>query len=140
MEENKIDYDTAAKDFENWCDANDIDYDVAGMNAEDKEDFEPLKERIIKEIRKGSAIIDGENIEYTLSNKYEGKMSGMKVKIQHPTGAVFTGMDGYKDTQKMHQLHGSMSAMTGLDVGVFAKMRIRDWKFFQAVLQLFLSV
>lgn len=140
MSEIKIDNVTAVKDFESWCDAVGIDYDESSMSSEDQKGFVDLKNRIVKAIQEGSCVVDGDKIEYTLGNRYEGQMAGMKIIVGMPTGRVFLGMDGYKDTQAIHKLHGAMSALTGFDVGFFAKMNIKDWKFFQSVLTLFLAV
>ena len=62
------------------------------------------------------------------------------MKIGAPSGAIYSGMDGYKETQNVHRLNGAMSAMTGLDVGIFPKLDLRDYSFFKAVVQLFLSI
>lgn len=137
----KISKETANKDFESWADAIGIEYDTDGMNSEDKVAFERLKNPIIKAITDGRCIVDGNKLEYTIEKceKAEG-LIGRKVKIDAPSGAIYTGMDGYKDTQHVHSLNGAMSAMTGLDVGIFPKLDIRDYSFFKAVVQLFLSI
>jgi len=136
--ENKLTEELALTEYTNWCEANGIEYDEAGMSDDEKKDYEGLKNRIVKAIQQGKAVVDGDNIIYTLSN-YEGNMDGMKINVSAPTGKVFLGMDGYKETQQMHRMHGAMSALTGLDIGVFAKLKLGDWRFFQSVLTLFLS-
>lgn len=137
--EDKITKEMAEEEFKNWCEANELDCDETSMNEEDKSAFEPLKNRIVKAIQKGVAVIDGDVIEYTLSEKYEGSMAGMKIKINPPTARLFSGMDGYKDTQMIKKLQGAMSALCGIDIGVFSKMTIPDWKFFQSVCVLFMN-
>lgn len=137
----KITKETANKDFEKWADANRIDYDMDGMNSEEKSDFERIKAPIIKAIRDGRCVVDGACLEYTIETcaRAEG-LIGKKVKIDTPSGAIYTGMDGYKETQNVHRLNGAMSAMTGLDVGIFPKLDAWDYSFFKAVVQLFLSI
>lgn len=137
----KISKEVANKDFESWADAIGIDYDTDGMNSEDKADFEKLKNPIIKAITDGRCVVDGNKLEYTIERceKAEG-LIGRKVNIDAPTGAIYTGMDGFKETQNVHRLNGAMSAMTGLDIGIFPKLDIRDYSFFKAVVQLFLSI
>lgn len=137
--ENKISKEMAEEEFKNWCEANELDCDETSMNEEDKAAFEPLKNRIVKAIQKGVVVIDGDTIEYTLSGKYEGSMAGMKIKINSPTARLFSGMDGYKDTQMIKKLQGAMSALCGIDIGIFSKMTIPDWKFFQSVCVLFMN-
>lgn len=139
MEENKISKEMAEDEFKKWCELNDLDCDESVMSDEDKAAFEPLKNRIVKAIEKGVAVIDGDTIEYTLSEKYEGSMAGMKITINPPTGRMFSGMDGYKDTQQIKKIQGAMSALCGVDTGVFNKMKIADWKFFNNVCILFMN-
>lgn len=136
----KVSEDIAEKDFKDWCEANEIDCDMDMMNEEEKKDFEPLKKRIVKAIMEGRCVVEDNVISYTLGTYESTKLSGKEIKINSPTGKLFLGTDGYKDTQNVHKLHGAMSALTGLDVGFFGLMNIKDWKFFQSVLQLFLSI
>lgn len=139
--ENKISKEVANTDFENWADALGIDYDTSSMTDEDKSGFEKLKAPIIKAITDGRCVIDGNKIEYTIKTcaKSEG-LIGKVVTIDPPSGGIYTGMDGFKETQIIHRLNGAMSAMTALDIGVFNKLDIRDYSFFRAVLQLFLAI
>lgn len=137
----KISKEVANKDFESWADALGIEYDTDGMNAEEKADFERVKAPIIKAIVDGRCVVDGNSLEYTIKTcaAAEG-LAGRNVKIGAPSGAIYSGMDGYKETQNVHRLNGAMSAMTGLDVGIFPKLDLRDYSFFKAVVQLFLSI
>lgn len=137
----KMSKETANRDFESWADALGIEYDMDGMNTEEKSDFERLKSPIIKAIVDGRCVVDGNSLEYTIKTcaAAEG-LAGRNVKIGAPSGAIYSGMDGYKETQNVHRLNGAMSAMTGLDVGIFPKLDLRDYSFFKAVVQLFLSI
>ena len=137
----KISKETANRDFESWADALGIEYDMDGMNTEEKSDFERLKSPIIKAIVDGRCVVDGNSLEYTIKTcaAAEG-LAGRNVKIGAPSGAIYSGMDGYKETQNVRRLNGAMSGMTGLDVGIFPKLDLRDYSFFKAVVQLFLSI
>ena len=136
----KISKETANRDFESWADALGIEYDMDGMNTEEKADFERLKSPIIKAIVDGRCVVDGNSLEYTIKTCAAEGLVGRNVKIGAPSGAIYSGMDGYKETQNVHRLNGAMSAMTGLDVGIFPKLDLRDYSFFKAVVQLFLSI
>ena len=137
----KISKETANKDFESWADALGIEYDMDDMNAEQKGDFERLKSLIIKAIVDGRCVVDGNSLEYTIKTCAEAEgLVGRVVKIGVPSGKIYSGMDGYKDTQNVHRLNGAMSGMTGLDVGIFPKLDLRDYSFFKAVVQLFLAI
>ena len=137
----KISKETANRDFESWADALGIEYDMDAMNTEEKSDFERLKSPIIKAIVDGRCVVDGNSLEYTIKTCAESEgLIGRTVKIGVPSGKIYSGMDGYKETQNVHRLNGAMSGMTGLDVGIFPKLDLRDYSFFKAVVQLFLSI
>lgn len=137
----KISKETANRDFESWADALGIEYDMDVMNSEEKADFERIKAPIIKAIVDGRCVVDGNSLEYTIKTCVAAEgLAGRNVKIGAPSGAIYSGMDGYKETQNVHRLNGAMSAMTGLDVGIFPKLDLRDYSFFKAVVQLFLSI
>lgn len=139
--EAKVSKEIAIKDFETWAEENRIEYDEDDMTEEDKACFVPLKTRIVKAIRDGRCIVDGGHLKYTIQTceRAEG-LIGREVEIGRPYGGVFTGMDGYKETQTVHRLNGAMSAMTGLDVGIFAKLDAWDYTFFTSVAKLFLTI
>lgn len=65
----KISREIAEQDFNNWCEELEIDYDTNEMNADEKKDFEVLKDRIVKAIMTGRCVIDGDVMHYTLSKK-----------------------------------------------------------------------
>lgn len=137
----KITREVANNDFENWADLVHIDYDTDEMNAEEKQTFEVLKKTVLKAIMNGSCVVNGDTLEYTIRTckRAEG-LIGRKVVIDSPGGNINTGMDGYKDTQNVHRLNGAMSAMTGLDVGIFPKLDAWDYSFFRSVVTLFFTI
>lgn len=137
--EDKITKEMAEEEFKNWCEAVDLDCDESEMTEEDYKSFLPHKNKIVKAIQKGVAVIDGENIEYTLSEKSVEGLAGKKITIPRPNAKLFSGLDGFKETQNVKRSQGAMSALCGLDIGVFTKMEINDWKFFNAVCMLFLA-
>jgi hypothetical protein len=109
-----------------------------GMTDEDKEDFEPIKKRFITACRQGRVTVDSGKITYTPSNFTQEKFRN-PVEIKRPDGHAFMAMDGYKETQSIHKLHGFLSAMTGQKIQYFAKIDGSDWLFFRAMGTLFLS-
>lgn len=137
--EDKISKEMAEEEFKNWCEAVDLDCEEADMNEEDLKSFLPHKNRIIKAIQKGVAVIDGENIEYTLSEKSVEGLAGKVITIPRPSAKLFSGLDGFKENQNIRRTQSAMSALCGLDIGVFTKMEVPDWKFFNAVCMLFLA-
>jgi hypothetical protein len=62
------------------------------------------------------------------------------VTIKRPIGNAFSSMDSFKERESVHKLHGYMSAMTGKEVKYFSKIDVIDWKFFNDIASLFLSL
>jgi hypothetical protein len=135
---NIIDQKTAEAEFVRYCEANDIDCDMAGMKEEDRASFEPIKNRFIKACKQGRAKVDGRNLKYTISDFSPAGFSGREITIERCSGHAFMGMDGYKDTQSVHKMNGFLSAMTGQETSFFAKIDGSDWLFFRDIATLFL--
>jgi hypothetical protein len=135
---NKIDRETAEAEFDSFCELNDIDCDMDGMTDEDKADFEPIKRRFVTACMRGRVAVDGGKIIYTPSD-FTVKEFRDPVEIKRPDGHAFMAMDGYKDTQSIHKLHGFLSAMTGQEIKYFSKIDHSDWLFFRDIGTLFLS-
>lgn len=136
----KISREIAEQDFNNWCEELEIDYDTNEMNADEKKDFEVLKDRIVKAIMTGRCVIDGDVMHYTLSKKNESGIAGMVLDINPPTSKTFIGCDGFKDTQRIHKMCSCMSAITGKDIGFFSKLWGKDFSFMTTIVTLFLSI
>jgi hypothetical protein len=132
-----IDRETAEAEFERYCDANEIDCDMDGMNDDEKKDFEPIKKRFIKACMQGRAKVDGMDLEYTVSKFSKPPFCGQKITVKRSGGQSYMGMDGYKDTHSIHKIHGFLSAMTRQETSFFAKIDGQDWKFFRDIATLF---
>ena len=128
------------KEFNEWCDANGIDYDTANMNEDDKDGFNKNKATIIKAAKTGRLVFDGGKLECTISNLSPEGFAGQKINIGQPTGKIFTAMDGLKDTQLFKKQTSVMSALTGKDNGYFDKLHAIDWKLLQAVVVFFITI
>jgi hypothetical protein len=135
----KIDRQTAEAEFVSFCEANDIDCDTDGMTEEDRAGFDPIKRSFITACMQGRVTVDGQNIVYTPS-EFTSKDFREPVEIKRPDGHAFIAMDGYKETQSIHRLHGFVAAMTGRETKYFSKIDGRDWLFFRGIATLFLSV
>lgn len=138
MSETKIDKATAETEFERYCEANDIDCDIASMSEEDRKDFEPIKKRFIKACMEGRVVVDDRNITYT-NSALSLPAFQEAVIISPPSGSAFMAMDGYKDSQAVHKLQSFISAMTGKDIKYFAKLDRKDWLFYRDIATLFLA-
>ena len=132
-----IDLETAEREFARFVDEWDIDDNVDAMSGEDRESFEQIQNRIIRQVVKGNATIDAEgNIAYTLKHP---KGSTTQIEFKVPGGDAYIAMDKFKDRQSMHKLNAFMGVMTKLPPAIFGNMDGRDIKFCQGVTSLFLG-
>jgi hypothetical protein len=136
----KIDRETAENEFIRYCENNEIEYEESKMDDEEKESFNDIKERVIEACMEGRVETEGTSLKYTVSKFSPEGFRGETVVIKRPIGNAFSAMDGFSDKQNVHKLHAFMSALTGKDVKYFSKIDTKDWKFFQAVSSLFLSL
>jgi hypothetical protein len=136
----KIDRETAESEFNLFCENNGIEHDETAMNDEEKESFADIKKRFIKACMEGRAVVNGQSIEYTVSQFSPENFKGNTITIKRPGGNAFAAMDSFREKESVHKLLGFMSAMTGQEVKYFSKLDILDWKFFSSVSSLFLSL
>jgi len=136
----KIDKDTAEKEFIMFCDNNRITYDESQMNDEEVESFKDIKKRFIEACQEGRVEVNGRDIKYTISDFSPEGFKGEVVTIKRPGGSAFSAMDSFKDKESIKKLHGFFSAQTGKDVSYFTKIDALDWKFLEAISKLFLSL
>jgi len=136
----KIDKETAENEFVCFCENNRIKHDESLMNDEDIDTFKGIKNRFIENCMDGRVEVDGTSIKYTVSSLSSEGFRGDAVKISRPSGHAFLAMDGFKDRDSVKRLNAFMSALTGKDIGYFAKIDVLDWQFFSAISQLFLSL
>jgi hypothetical protein len=138
-EKEKITNELAEREFENYCEANDIDFDETGMNEDEKESFHAIKRRFLKFCRAGRIEVDGLKLKYTISD-FSPKGFAKKVVIfSRPSGKSFIAMDSFKDRENVHKLQAFASAATGEDVSFFSTIDNSDWLFFRDLVTLFLS-
>jgi len=136
----KIDPETAEMEFVRFCENNEIEHDESKMTDEEKETFGEIKKRIIKACMKGRVETDGTSMVYTISDFSPSGFKGEKITIKRPQGNAYSAMDSYRERENVGRLHGFVSAMTGKDIRFFSKIDVSDWKFFNSVAQLFLSL
>jgi hypothetical protein len=136
----KIDRKTAEEEFNRFCENNEIENIESSMEEEEKTTFNDIKERFIKVCCEGRAEVDGTSLKYTISKFSKEGFKGEVVTIQRPGGAAYSAMDSTKDRENVKRLNCFLSAITGKEVSYFTKIDGKDWKFFNAVAQLFLSL
>jgi hypothetical protein len=136
---NKIDLETAEKEFNLFCDNNEIERDETAMNDDEKETFGTIKKGLIKACMAGRVEVDGTSIKYTISKFAPEGFRGEVLFLKRPGGQAFSAMDGYKDDKNIARMVAFMSAMTGKDTKYFSKIDGSDWKFIRNIVNLFLS-
>lgn len=137
IKKNTVDIQTATEEFNRFCEDWEIDFDESGMNAEEKVDFQSIKNKILKAIQKGRLAFDNGVLIYTISRTE--KFIGQQVHIRRPQGAAYMEMDRYKDQEGVHKIYAVLGAMTGKEPSFFANMDGIDIKPFQSIVSLFLA-
>ena len=112
------------------CEDVGIDVDVSG---EDAEDFDKLKDKIVKAIEKGLLTI-GENGLPT----YTTIKNNDALAFTEPTGATLLSMDRVKDGHDMRKTYAVIGEITN---GKFSpsKCNMRDISVLTAIMSLFLA-
>ncbi len=137
IKKNTVDIQTATEEFNRFCEDWEIDFDESEMNAEEKVDFQSIKNKILKAIQKGRLVFDSGVLIYTISRTEKHK--GEQVHIRRPHGAAYMEMDRYKDQEGVHKIYAVLAAMTGKESSFFANMDGIDIKPFQSIVSLFLA-
>lgn len=133
----KIDKKTAEEDFGRFAAAWELDTNVDGMNADDRESFEQQKAKIVKAIMIGRASInDKGDVVYALKDPLPG---AEELTLRMPSGDAYMEMDRFKDQQSVRKLMAVMGYMTGKPVKTFSGMSGIDLKLCMAVTSLFLA-
>jgi hypothetical protein len=128
------------QEFYNWCDANDIDHAVDGMDEDDRKGFEKLKRRFAAAVREKRLVVDGNKLIYTVSERSPAR--GKELTISPPNGRAMLAMDGYKETQQQQKLQAFIAAISGVEkrnIADIATLNRKDYQFLQDVAVLFLT-
>jgi len=131
----------AEQEFIAYCEANEFDYDEAGMDEDNRRDFVRIKKRFMKAIAEKRLVIDGCKIIYTVSDRSK-ETAGTKFTISRPNGRALLAMDGHKDTQQQTKLMNYMAALCGIpkhDIGKISSLDKKDYQLIQDVAILFLT-
>jgi hypothetical protein len=135
-----IDRVTAEKEFIRYCESNEIEYDEAALNDEEKESFKDIKQRFLKACIAGRVEVDGILLKYTISHFSPEGFKGEVLTIKRAAGHAFSEMDNFKERENVHKLLAYISAMTGKEIKYFSKLDSLDWKFLSSIASLFLSL
>ena len=128
------------QEFNNWCDANDIDRAVDGMDDDDRKNFEKIKRRFCLAIKQKRLVIDGDTFSYTISERSPN--AGKVLNVSRPNGRAMLAMDGYKENQQQQKLQAFIAAITGTqkrDIATISELDSKDLQLLQDVAILFLT-
>jgi len=128
------------QEFYNWCDANEIDRAIESMDNEDRKNFEKIEKRFTKAVEEKRIIINGDQLEYTVSEKSPNK--GEKFTVRRPNGRAMLAMDSFKETAGHQKLQNFITAICGVekrDISKISALDIKDYKVLQDIALLFLT-
>jgi hypothetical protein len=128
------------QEFNNWCDANDIDRSVDGMDEDDRKSFEKVKWHFTAAIKEKRLVVDGNKIVYTVSDRSPN--AGTRLTITYPNGRAMLAMDGYKDNQQHQKLQAFIAAISEVrksDIQTIAALGKKDYQLLQEIAILFLT-
>ena len=134
----KVDRETALKEFDRFVEIWDIDDEQAAMSTDDRSTFEAHKNRIVKEICVGNASVDeGGDVSYKLKHPRNGSsITELVFKVSRANKSV---MDQYKGQQEIHKIAAYVGSLAGQAPKIIMTLDPRDQKFGEALAVLFLA-
>lgn len=132
----KIDDETAGREFDRFTEAMDLDMSLIGLSTEDKADLESARGMVVTAICRGSLTVNdvGEPV-FTP----QGSDGADPITFHEPTGASLMDMDKAKKTADIRKTYLVLGNLTGRDLKYFSDLKMRDLKICLAVLTLFLG-
>ena len=135
--ENKIDKETAEREFFRFGDEMELDFNESEMNPEELETFTEIKAKMIKAQMNGSLVFNdvGEPI-------FTPRRSGdvKPLHFREPTGASLMAMDQKKQNQQVGKLQMVMGELSKRPPVTFAKLALADFKVCSAIVTCFLGL
>jgi len=138
MKEEKIDIETAEKEFDRFGEGMDLDFDIGKMDDEDKNAFNKHKNRIISSIQKGHLVINqNDEAEYTPFRP--GSKHKEAIIFHERTGASLMAQDGKKKNADVAKTYAVMGDMCKVAPKVFAGLAGADIKTCEAIFALLMD-
>jgi len=131
--EQKVDRETAEREFEKFVEAMDLDVDKDGMDDEDRKAFDNAKRKFIRAVMRGRLSLN-ENGEPVVQ-----PTDGEPITFHEPRGDTFMATDQKKQGHDVAKNIAMMAAMTGEPPKRFANMPNRDLDICTTVQLLFLG-
>lgn len=120
--------EAAEQEFARFVEAMDLDIDPEGMDDEDRRSFEREKRIFLREVGRGRLVVDeaGQPV-FTPSE-------GEPITFHEPDGAALMEMDKVKAGKTVKQGNLVLAAITKKPAARFARMKMRDLKVCQAIM------
>jgi len=127
--------DVAESEFNRFGEAMDLDFDTTRMDEEDQKTFAKQKGLFIRAVRLGRLIVDKDG-----QPVYAPQVGDVKsIVFYEPDGACLMAIDEAKKNHDVAKSFKIMRSVTRQPDVVFSKMKNRDLKVCQAVINLFLG-
>lgn len=131
----KVAREVAETEFHRMCDARRIDTDTSVMTGEEREEWDTLREGIIKDIVRGALVIAEDGTPTFTPSNGAGKIFA----FHPPTGATLLALETYAGGKNIANLMAAMAEMTHVDRSEFGKLPMRDVTSCIRLAKLFLS-
>jgi hypothetical protein len=131
----KVNQEVAEQEFDNFCEAMEIENDVSSMDDDSREDFEKIKKNLISAICAGKLSFNEEN-----EPVFRPKSGDVReIHFKEPNAGVLLAIDKGKETQQMKKMFILMAKMSGVGESVFAQLKMNDFKICSGLVTLFLA-
>jgi hypothetical protein len=120
MSKNRIDKETAKKEYERWCEAWKIGRKRRRMKGEDLEQAEVQESLIIDLIQNGLLLMDNKNV--LIYNLEEPREGITEFKIPRPKGDMLMEGDRFREQETMHRAYAMVASATGYAEKVIIKL------------------
>lgn len=138
MNENKLDAETAAAEFDRFAECMDIDLDTATMDEDDRRALERQKSKIVRALQRGTLYINDHGEAVYTPNHPRSKYRE-PITFHERTGASLMAMDGKKKNHEVSKSYAVMADMCQVHQNVFAGLAGSDVKVCEALFALLMD-
>ena len=137
--ENKVDKETAEKWVENWLDAMGIEIDIAELEADDVDEFNQLKGKIVKSVVSGNVTFNEDSEIIYTPRRQKSKKCGDPITFREVTGVALMAQDQRKSGQDMAKAFNILASITGGHASWFSNMAKTDLTICLAIMRLLMA-
>jgi len=134
----KINAELAGVEFERWAEAMDLDHDAEVMDEDDRKSFDRQKRRIVREIMRGSLVIN-ENGEAEFTPRNPESKYTETIVFHERTGASIMALDRYKKDQAAAKTYAMLGDICRVPPKTFSGLVGNDCKVCEALFALLMD-